>query len=106
MKNMSRTIGNPPSNAIKFVKRDGRTNDGKEKGTLAANPATIDGIIIRAWQAIFEGNAADPQKCVDDYLLKHGPSLLWQGEVEAPDITAEGVYQALKAAGKSAASMD
>ena len=48
MKNMSRSIGNAPSNAIKFVKRDAHTNDGKPEGTLTANPTVIDGVIIRA----------------------------------------------------------
>ena len=92
MEQMPRTIGDPPSNAIKFDKRDGRTNDDKNEGTLTANAAVIDGVIIRAWQAIFEGNAAGPQKRVDEYLLKHGPSFHWHGKFEAPDITNEGVY--------------
>ena len=58
------------------------------------------------WQAILQGNAEDQQKCLDDFLQKHGRSLHKQDEVPAPDITTDRVYQAFKAAGNSSASMD
>ena len=81
----------PPSNAIKFVKRDAHTNDGKPEGTLTANPTAIDGVIIRAWQKVFEGDAAGPQRCVDTYVCKHGHSFHWHEEMEAPDIMTDKV---------------
>ena len=71
MKNMSMAVGAYPANTLKYVNRDGKTGDGKAKGTLAANPTTIDGIITRAWQEISKGNAANPQQCVDIFIQKH-----------------------------------
>ena len=62
IKNMSKAIGALPSNSQKIVKRDSNTHDGKPEGTLIANATTIDGIITRAWQTIFQGNAEDQQK--------------------------------------------
>ena len=106
VKNMARAVGAPPANSLKFVKRDGKTAAGKAAGTLTANQNAIDGIITQAWQTIFEGNAADPKACVDDFLFNHSDSLFKIPEVEAPDITTDGVFKALHSAGQSAASMD
>ena len=106
IKNMAKAVGAPPANSLKFVKRDSKTNDGKAAGTLTANQTTIDGIITRAWQNIFEGNAKDSEACVDNFLYKHSDALFKTTEAEAPDITTDGVFKALNVAGKSAASMD
>ena len=95
IKKMSKAIGSLPSNALKYVRRDGKTQDGKPEGSFTANATTIDGIITRAWQSIFSGNVEDPKKCLDNFLQKHGRSLLKQEESPAPDITVERVYQTL-----------
>ena len=103
---MSRAVGSPPANSLKYVKRDGNTGDGKPAGTLAANQTIIDGIITRAWKKVFDGNPSGPKATVDNFLFDHNAFIFKLPEVEAPDITTEGVYQALNAADKSAASMD
>lgn len=66
IKKMPNAIGSLPSDDLKFVRRDGKTQDGKAKGTMTAKATAIDGIITRAWQDVFRGNVEDPKKCLDD----------------------------------------
>ena len=57
LKRIAKQIGGGNAKPLKFVARDGMTSDGGRKGTLTANPNVIDGIITRAWQNIYNGNA-------------------------------------------------
>ncbi len=106
IKSMARAVGSPPANSLKFVKRDGKTADGKAAGTITANQTTIDGIIARAWREILRGNSVNLEQCVDIFIQKHGRVLHKIFEVEATDITTSIVFQALNVAGHLTVSMD
>ena len=40
-------------------------------GTLTSDPKVMDGIIIRAWQEIYKGNAADTDAWIRNYVHKY-----------------------------------
>ena len=70
-KRIAKQIGGGSAKPWKFGARDGMTNDGGRKGTLTANPSVIDGIITRAWQNIYNGNAKSIPELVRNFKEKY-----------------------------------
>ena len=91
---------------MKFVARDGKTNDGGKKGTFTADPKVIDGIITRAWQEIYQGNAVDIPTLVESFKTKYKGRIYAAPEFKVQEITEELVHEAMTGSGKSAGGMD
>ena len=106
LKRIGKQIGGGSAKPLKFVARDGKTNDGGEKGTLTADPKVIDGIITRAWQEIYQGNAADIPTLVENIKTKYKDRIYVAPEFKVQEITDELVHEAMTGSGKSAGGMD
>ena len=106
LKKMAKKIGKPAANPLIYVARDDKAGDGGKVGTLTANPRVVDGIITRAWQKVYEGNAQDVDKLVQTFIHKYRKTLRKQGEFKAPNLTTNIVFDGLTKAGETAGGMD
>ena len=70
LKKVATKISSHTANSLRYVVRDDKTCDGRKEGTLTANPKTIDVVITRAWQTIYEGNVTDVDAMVEDFMEK------------------------------------
>ena len=86
--------------------RDAKTGDGRKEGTLTAIPKIIDGVITRAWQAIYEGNVDDVDRMVESFMAKYKKTLLNQEEHQMNDLSIQEVFDGLTGGGKTAGGMD
>ena len=68
MKNISRTINGPTAKPLMGVFRDRDTPDGGKAGQMTSDPAEIDAVVKRAWQAIYNGMEGCINGAVDKYL--------------------------------------
>ena len=59
LKTMSAAINATPPKPLLHAKRDRVGPNGQQVGTITTNPHEVDGIAIRAWQAIYCGNVKD-----------------------------------------------
>lgn len=66
IKNMAISINKPQAKSLGFIKQDEDTDDGGKKAAYISDPCLIDTIIRKNWQRIFDGNATDQSKPVDE----------------------------------------
>ena len=66
----------------------------------------IDGIITRAWQDIYQGNAADFPTLVENFKTKYKECIYTAPEFKVQEITEEIVHEAMTGSGKSVGGMD
>ena len=67
-KHLSAAISEQKGKPMTNIVRDRDTDDGGKKGQITSNPADIDGIVRRAWQAIHKGAEGCIESAVDIFL--------------------------------------
>ena len=106
LKKVAKKISSQTANSLRYVIRDNKTADGRKAGTLTANPKIIDGVITRAWQEIYDGNVADVDSVVADFMKKYKKTLFARSEYQMGDLTTQEVFDGLTGGGKTAGGMD
>ena len=95
---ISEQKGKPMTNIV--IDRD--TDDGGTKGQHTSNPADVDKIVKRAWQAIHEGAEGCIETAVDHFLDTYCSTVLKRKPFEVKDITAEMVHDSFSRTRESA----
>ena len=90
-KHLSAAIDDQKGKPMTNIVRDQDTADGGTKGQIASNPADIDGIVKRAWQAIHEGADGCIETAVDLFLGTCCSTVHKRRPFEVEDITADMV---------------
>ena len=106
LKKVAKQISRHAANSLRYVVRDTKAADGRKTGTLTANPKIIDGVITRAWQEVYEGNAKNPDALVEAFVKKYKKTLLKREEYVLQELTTQEVYDRLTSGGKTAGGMD
>ena len=73
--------------------RDRDTSDGGTKGQITSNPADVDAVVRRAWQAIHKGAEGCIDTAVDHFMDLYCSTIYKRKPFEAEDITAEMVQR-------------
>ena len=88
------------------IVRDRDTGDGGKKGKITSNPADIDGIVRRAWQAIHEGAEGCIETAVDLFIGDYYSTLHKRKPYEVDEINASMVQESFCKTRESAGALD
>ena len=95
---VSEQRGKPMTN----ICRDRDTSDGGKKGQITSNPADVDDIVSRAWQAIHKGAGGCIAAAVDHVMDLYCSTIYKRKAFEVGDITAEMVHESFSRTKESA----
>ena len=106
MKNVSRSISGPTAKPLMGVFRDRDTPDGGKKGQMTSEPAEVDAVVKRAWQAIYQGMEGCIDEAVKKYLSIYCKYVVKMPEAELTEMDAQMVFDSFKATKESAGALD
>ena len=88
------------------VFRDRDTPDGGKAGQMASDPAEIDAVVKRAWQAVYDGMGGCITKAVESYFEIYSKYILKLPEAELQPLDGQTVYDSFRRTKESAAALD
>ena len=102
----AKLIGRKAAQPLTHLRRDKAGPRGEPIGTYATQPAEVDGILRRAWRAIFRGNLEDQHKAAAKFLAKYDKYVYRGEEFKIGPLTMEEVKETCRDSTKSAAGPD
>ena len=107
VKHISRTLDRAAAPPLRFVRRDSQCTDGGTEGSFTTDPRQIDGVVMRAWRKICEGNLAEMGRAVAVFLRTYRTCLFIRAEpFQVEPIDTEMVWRNFQAIVESAGGMD
>ena len=92
---------------LNALKRDLIGPQGQRVGSLTTNADEMDGILIRAWKAVYNGTKQNLTELSGNFVTKYGNEMLWRSEeFELPRLTGKELAYTCRHSKKSAAGMD
>ena len=89
-----------------FVKRDRDTDDGGKKGEITTNPKEVDGIVKRAWKAVYDGVGQNVFNVIQAFFKDFAAVMFHGKEFELGDLDAEMVHDSFRRTTQSVGAMD
>ena len=105
-KHLAAAISEQTGKPLTNVCRDRDTSDGGKKGQITSNPADVDAIVRRAWQAIHAGAGGCIAIAVDQFLDFYCSTIYKRKPYEVGEITAEMVQESFSRTKESAGALD
>ena len=105
-KHLAATIGEQTGKPLTHVCRGRDKNDGGNKGQIASNPADIDAVVRRAWQAIHKCAGGCITTAVDLFVDMYCNTIYKRKPDEVGKITAEMVQESFSRTKESAGALD
>ena len=105
-KHLAAAISEQKGKPMTNICRGRDTSDGGKKAQIASNPADVDDIVRRAWQAIHKGAEGCIDTAVDHFFDLYYSTIYKRKPFEVEDIAAEMVQDSFSRTKESAGALD